>query len=38
LIPEYDSNEGYKVKVIAGDVFGVKGPIVARTEAIYLDI
>lgn len=38
LIPEYDSYEGLKIKVIAGDAFGVKGPIIARTEAIYLDI
>ena len=30
--------EGVKVKVIAGRVSGVEGPIKARTPAIFLDL
>lgn len=26
-----------KVKVIAGEVFGVKGPVTARTPAYFID-
>lgn len=37
-IPEFkDEKIGMTAKVIAGEVFGVKGPIVARTPTYYID-
>ena len=35
-IPVYQG-ENFKAKVIAGDVFGVKGPIEAKTPVYYID-
>jgi redox-sensitive bicupin YhaK (pirin superfamily) len=36
-IPVYQSDHGFKAKVIAGEVFGVKGPIEARTPTYFID-
>ena len=36
-IPEHTDHQGMKAKVIAGDVLGVKGPIVARTPTYFID-
>ena len=36
MIPEYNDNL-INAKVIAGEVFGVKGPITARTQAYFVD-
>ena len=36
-IPEHTDHQGMKARVIAGDVLGVKGPIVARTPTYFID-
>lgn len=36
MIPEYKA-DSFKAKVIAGEVFGVKGPIEAKTPTYFLD-
>ena len=36
-IPLYDDGAGMKAKVVSGDVFGIRGPIVARTPAYFID-
>ena len=37
IIPSYTGENGMIAKVISGEVFGVKGPIVARTPTYFLD-
>ena len=36
-IPVYDDGAGMKAKIVSGEVFGVRGPIVARTPAWFID-
>ena len=36
-IPIYSNENGMKAKVVSGEVFDVKGPIVARTPTYYVD-
>lgn len=36
-IPTYEGENMMKAKVIAGEVFGVKGPIIARTPTYFID-
>ena len=36
-IPLYTGDDGMSAKVISGDVFGVKGPITARTPTYFID-
>lgn len=33
----YQTDPSFKAKVIAGEVFGVKGPIEARTPTYFID-
>jgi redox-sensitive bicupin YhaK (pirin superfamily) len=38
-IPEYKSSDGnMKAKIVAGEVFGVKSPVRARTPTYFIDI
>ena len=36
-IPIYCDQSGYKAKIISGEVFGVKGPVLARTPTYFID-
>ena len=36
-IPVFDDGMGMRAKVVSGSVFGVQGPIEARTPAYYID-
>ena len=36
-IPVYNDGAGMKAKVVSGEVFGVRGPIEARTPAYFID-